>query len=206
MPSDIREHVQVVIVDDGSPNYQAFGEDIGCPLEVYRIGVDIPWNQDAARNIGVEHAANDWLLLTDMDHEVPEATWRGLIFGDVTKGWVYRFSRVSAPSMEAYKPHPNSWFITKAIWDKCGGYDERFAGFYGTDGDFRDRVSAAGPTSILSWPLVRVPREVQPDASTTRYARKTPQGGREIRRIKDERALVPNWRPVKFRFPYERIA
>lgn len=206
MPADIRAHLQVVIVDDGSPENPAFAEDIGMPLEVYRIGVDIRWNQDAARNIGAKHAANEWLLLTDIDHEVPEQTWRGVVFGDLTKHWVYRFSRVSAPDMEPYKPHPNSWFMTKATYERAGGYDERFAGFYGTDADFRDRASKAGPTCILSYPIIRVPREVQPDASTTRYARKTIEDSQEIKRIKDERSRVPNWRPVRYRFAYKRVA
>lgn len=206
MPLDIRSNLQVVIVDDGSPDNPAFAEDIGMPLEVYRIGMDIRWNQDAARNIGAKHAANEWLLLTDIDHEVPEKTWRGVIFCELTKTWVYRFSRVSAPDMEPYKPHPNSWFMTKATYERAGGYDERFAGWYGSDADFRDRASKAGPISILSYPLVRIPREVQPDASTTRYARKTIEDGREIKRIKDERARVKGWKPIRYRFPYERVA
>jgi hypothetical protein len=45
-------------------------------FSLYRMGVDVPWNMDACRNLAASQAKTDWLLLTDIDHLVPEKTWR----------------------------------------------------------------------------------------------------------------------------------
>jgi hypothetical protein len=76
LPLDIRQHLEVVVVDDGSPENPARLDDIGCPLKVYRIEVDVRWNQDAARNIGATaREARMVACITDMDHMVPTKTW-----------------------------------------------------------------------------------------------------------------------------------
>lgn len=204
MPKEIRNFIQVIVVDDGSPFNPATWSDSGCPVTIFRIGVDIRWNQDAARNIGAHHAETKWMLLTDMDHMVPADTWQYLQTADLNEYAIYKFARVSAPDFAPYKQHPNSYFMTKQIWERTGGYDERLAGYYGTDGDFRDRVNQAGPVVNLKFPLIRVPREHIHDASTTRYARKSPEDKR-IREIKAERSRLPGWRPINLSFPYSRI-
>jgi hypothetical protein len=204
MSKEVRRHMRVIVVDDGSPLNPARPGDPGCPLEVYRIGVDIRWNQDAARNIGVHFAQTDWLVVTDIDHMVPEATWQYLQTFDPTPNTTYKFNRVTAPAMDPYKPHPNSYFISKRIWDRVGGYDERFAGYYGTDGDFRDRLNQHSAVEQVKPFLIRVPRDYIHDASTTRYARKTPADA-AIRDIKGQRASVPGWRPLTLTFPFTRV-
>lgn len=205
LPAGLREHLHVIVVDDGSPHSPATGADIGCDLTIYRIGVDIRWNQDAARNIAVHHAATQWVLLTDIDHIVPRETWNRVVAGPLEKARVYRFGRVSAPKLDPYKPHPNSWLMTKGIYNRIGGYDERFAGLYGTDAEFRDRVAKTTTILMLTQVLIRVPREVIPDASTTTYLRKQPEDHAGIPRIKAERAADPNWRPLRLTFPYEKV-
>jgi glycosyltransferase involved in cell wall biosynthesis len=203
--------LHVVVVDDGSPEQAASDallavEPIGiASMQVWRILVDVPWNQDAARNIGALHAPTEWLLLTDMDHIVPAETWDRLMTGKLNGNTVYRFGRVSAPSMEAYKPHPNSWAMRRSTYWDCGGYDERFAGNYGTDGDFLVRIKGRRKIVDLPETLVRVPRDVIPDASTTTLARKQPAEKENIRRLLAERASDPNWRPIHFSFPHERV-
>lgn len=204
-PNDIKDHLRLIVVDDGSPKHPAQFEDIGFPFDIYRVSQDVRWNQDACRNIGVHHAETEWVLLTDMDHMIPLHTAKGLIRGGHDKGTVYRFGRVSLPGYESYKPHPNSWFLTKNTYDKAGGYDERFAGWYGTDSDIRERLKTVARILDLKDTLVRVPREVVPDASTTTYKRKTPEDGEAIKRIKAERAGDPDWRPLRMTFPYVKV-
>jgi hypothetical protein len=53
----------------------------------------------------------------------------------------------------------------------------RFAGYYGTDGDFKERVSWPMPAKIKMFKehIIRVPRTVLADASTTTYLRKQPE-------------------------------
>lgn len=206
LPYELREQLRVIVVDDGSPDHPAQGADIGCSLSIYRVGVDIRWNQDACRNIGVHHAETDWLLLTDMDHLAPTLTWRMLMQRRYDPENVYRFSRVSAPDCALYKPHPNSWFMTRQMFDRTGGYDENFAGLYGTDAIFRDQViKAARGVVMLKDVLIRYPREVIPDASTTRYQRKAPEDRAGMAELTARRKTDPNWAPKRLSFPYSRV-
>lgn len=215
LPDELKAELAVIVVDDGSPDGDAQGEQIGCPVSVFKIGVDIRWNQDAARNIAAHHAESRWLLLTDMDHLVPRDTMARIIEKKLSKSTVYRFSRETLEARPApgapmvttpYKPHPNSWLMTPTIWARVGGYDERFAGHYGTDAEFRDRIAKTTEIVMLEEVLVRVPREVIPDASTTTYQRKgAPEDFGAMKRIKAQRELDPHWRPITLSFPYRRI-
>jgi glycosyltransferase involved in cell wall biosynthesis len=216
LPAAILEQLELIVVDDGSPNGEAVANVrhvIGCPVRVFRIDVDIRWNQDAARNIGAQEAEARWLLLTDIDHVVPLATWEYLLAKKFEKARAYRFSRATLDEIgkkdriTPYKPHPNSWFMTRGLYEQVGGYDERFAGHYGTDAEFRDRLTRiAGDPILLPQLLYRVPRSTIADASTTTYQRKNaPEDIGAIPRIKAVRALNPDWVPLKFRNPYRQI-
>lgn len=212
LPEPIKSELELIVVDDGSPNGEAQAREIGLPVRVFRIDVDIRWNQDAARNIGAHKAEASWLLLTDIDHLVPERTLAWLIDAKLQKKTVYRFSRMTLDAigkdrLTDYKPHPNSWLMMRGMYERIGGYDERFAGHYGTDAEFRDRViKAAGEPEMLSVPIWRVPRSTIADASTTTYVRKgAPEDVGAIQRIKIERAEDPEWKPLQFRNPYRQI-
>lgn len=210
-PQEFKHHIRVIVVDDCSEKNPAHKYKIGCPVEVFRIlPPKVMWNQDAARNIGVHNALTKWLLLTDIDHMVPLNTWEKLIFHQWSEGEIYTFKRVSAqPNGKPptpYHPHPNTWFMTKDLYDHAGGYDERFAGWYGTDADFRERVKTVGHLTQMEDVIIRVGREVVPDASTVGFPRKDQPGANEaIRRIKAERSAIPGWRPLTMTFPYERV-
>ena len=207
LPPSFRGAINMIVVDDCSPKHPAQPEPMeGVALQVYRVGVDVRWNQDAARNIGAHHCETDWFVLTDMDHVVPQATWLFLLTHKWDLDHAYTFERVTAPGMTEYKPHPNSWFINKRTWAKFGGYDESFAGYYGTDGDFRNRLQkVVVEIKRLPVPIVRIPRTLVADSSTTTYLRKQPEDGQNIIRIKKERDRVKNWKPKTLSFPYKRI-
>jgi hypothetical protein len=205
LPAALRDLLHVIVVDDGSPNHPALPEEIGCPLQMYRVGVDVRWNQDACRNIAVHHAETEWLLLTDMDHLAPEATWRPLLTRSYDASKVYRFARVTAPEMTPYKPHPNSWFLTRRMFERAGGYDETFAGLYGTDAPFRDQLRKVAEIVMLKEVLIRFPREHVADASTTTYLRKQPEDRDGIAAILKSRER-PDYQAKRLTFPYARVA
>ncbi len=199
----IQKCLRVIVVDDGSPKAPArLDSECPCPLEIYRMQVDVRWNQDACRNLGVSKARTEWILLTDIDHLVPNDTMAGFMSMSLNPEHVYKFSRVSEPGMLPYKPHPNSWLMTRAIYEKVGGYDERLAGWYGTDGDFLDRVAVVAPIVRLELPIVRVPREVTPDASTTTLTRKS---DKDAAMIKILRAKYKGTPPLTLSFPWEKV-
>lgn len=209
-PAELKAQLRVIVVDDGSPSRPALPavEPTGvASFRLYRTAVDVRWNWLFCRNLGVQEADTTWVLLTDIDHVVPSQTLTALMTDrQLNPLDVYRFSRVDAPHLTPYKPHPNSWFLTRKLFDQIGGYDERFSGFYGTDAEFRDRVHATARAVVMRGDvLIRYPREVLADASTTTYGRKEEQDRINVQRIRAERAAVPNWRPLRVTFPYKRL-
>lgn len=216
MGAKVRKHLRVIVVDDGSPVHaasehvpSAYHEGgLGFDFKLYRMEVDVAWNQDACRNLAVLQAFSEWVLLTDIDHLVPEQTLIACISGDLDASCAYRFSRVTAPEMEPYKPHPNSWLLTRALYDRVGGYDERYAGIYGTDGMFMAGI-AREASRIVDLPeiLIRCPREYIPDASTTTLTRKSPENSirKRAKDVEIAKAVSEASRPVRGRFPWKRV-
>lgn len=214
LPAEQRRLLHVRIVDDGSPRFAAetiarmYVNELNAKLasfELYRMGVDVPWNQDACRNLGVDKTGSSWMLMTDIDHVVTANTWQRLMFDRLDKHAAYRFSRVSAPDMQPYKLHPNSWALTAKTFWSMGGYDEALAGNYGTDGDFGRRLAAVAQIIDLPESIIRYPRDVIPDASTTTLQRKNPDDKVRIKALYKARGRVPNWKPLVLSFPYERV-
>lgn len=191
LPFAVKNHFEYVVVDDGSPRSPADPPswELTYGFQLWRMDQDIRWNQDACRNLGVKYAKHPWVLITDMDHMIPDATLRAVMTEHLSERAAYKFTRVNDQTFDAYKPHPNSWLMTKKLYDEIGGYDERFAGWYGTDWDFRDRVVLkAQYVKMLPYPLVRVGREHTPDASCPReFGRKTPRDAQMIRDIRVKR-------------------
>lgn len=178
-PGASRKHFAVIIVDDGSPTSPAFDVLKDNPpsfLKLYRCKVDVRWNWIFCRNLAMSELKTDWALMTDIDHLLPKETLKPLLFEKHEPDNVYRLSRRNAPNGESYKAHPNTWFLTRQMFQKIGGYDERFSGYYGSDADFRERAKdTAKQVVMLSDCLIRYPREVIADASTTTYGRKEEQ-------------------------------
>lgn len=214
--ADIKARLEIVLVDDGSPFHTA--ADVARPeglpaLRIYRVLEDRPWHQHGARNLGADQARGPWLLLTDMDHEVPEATLDALL-ARRNRSLIYTFGRVDAPDMVptrrpdgSLKPHPNSFAMTKSLYWSIGGYDEDFCGIYGTDGMFRKRAFAAAPEEHMPGAvLIRVPRELVPDASTTSLPRKSgrlPRARETVRARKEADGRAD--KIVTLNFPWERV-
>lgn len=198
-PEDLKRHIEIIIVDDGSPEGTAAvgilaGEDLsGLPaLSLCRILVDKPWNQHGARNLGAKVASAPWLLMTDIDHIAPPSTLVSVLdlLPNAGTQLTLTFGRVDAPADRVWraqdwhqfertrredgslKPHVNSFVVARKRYWKLGGYDEDFIG-YGTDSQFRRKLFGAGMVShhLHDAPLIRVDRGVIPDASTTTYSR-----------------------------------
>ena len=209
-PQHVKDNLEVIFVDDCSQDHPAKEVlnrlSLGCDLKLYRALVDVRWNQDFCRNLAASKAKHPWLFLTDIDHLLPEETLSELMEAEyINETLTYRFGRLTYPEMTAYKHHPNTWFMHKSVWDKTGGYDERFRGFYGTDGDFASRVKRASEiVQIDDLKVLRVPREAVPDASTTRYGRKE-EIDKTITQISKDRAKIKGWKPENLLTPWEEV-
>lgn len=201
IPQETRHHLRAIIADDGSPTLPALDvlrsmRELPFPIRLFRIEVDVRWNWLAARNIGMHHATNGWCLLTDMDHVVAPDTADALVHGAHNPDSIYRLCRREHTG-QLIHPHPNTMFLTRAMFWKAGGYDEALSGHYGTDGDWRRRLAATAPVFTLPTELVRY--EFVGDSSTQRYKRKQPEDA-------GKKAIIARrgrgWRPKVLSFPY----
>ena len=214
LPSDVRAAMHVVVVDDGSPRFPAHAAvdpnitKALASFRLFRTQVDVRWNWIFCRNLGVDQARTDWVLLTDIDHVIPLETWRRLMRGKLDPLRAYRLSRVVAPTMTPHNPHPNTWVMTRHMFlNRIGGYDERFSGVYGSDGHFHTRVDEwARDIHILPEPSVLYTDDLIPDACTTTYARKTDEDRERRTAIKADIAKMgTGYQPKRLTFPWAEV-
>lgn len=217
LPFHLRSAIGLIVVDDGSPDAPAkevltgsiaaidpSDGGLGGGLKLFRMGVDVRWNQDACRNLAMKHCETKWALLTDMDHIVLPETWRRVITGKLSWKSIYTFARVTGVTRSTRNPHPNTWLLTTDMFEAADGYDEAFAGFYGTDGDFKRRLEKVGKIEQLPERLAEITPDMVADCRTVRYERKTADDRAAIPRIMAERARAGRQRTVRGRFPWHR--
>lgn len=216
LPADIRAHLHIVLVDDCSEQRPDVSADLPFDYREYRILKHRRWDWLICRNLGMAEAQTEWRIMTDIDHIVPEETLRYVMNEELDAKRAYRFSRMTLTSptdftqVTPYKLHPDSWMMTGAAFEKVGGYDERYAGNYGSSGEFTGRVEGKlGKAIQLHVPLWRVGRETVPDASTPKeidgvQTRKQPRdraGMIEARR----RVTKEGGPPRRLTLPWERV-
>lgn len=209
-PDDIKSSIEVVLVDAGGGHWATHVDrPAGLPpIRIFRIDRHQRWNQDAARNIGAFEASMPWLLLSDIDHVVSLDCLQRAMRQTDTKT-IYTFGRVDMPDLQPrlrngkMHCHPNSWLMTKELYWKIGGYDERLVGYYGSDGQYRARArSYARLRALLDAQLIRYPTDLYPDASTTTLTRKGSENDLESWRLVEARR---NHRITTLTHPYERL-
>lgn len=144
-PADVKKNMRAVIVDDASPEKPAVDRvrNVGMNVEVFRVENDVPWHQDAARNLGMMRPSG-WTLLSDMDRILPVECAQLLLSAPLEKGVAYLPAQYrldgAAPKSKTGR-HPNIYIVHRDDFWKTGGYDERLCGYYGTDSSFRRRLA-----------------------------------------------------------------
>lgn len=209
-PEDVKAGVEVVVTDDASPRQPAEVEPVGFPIRLYRIENDVPWNWLECRNIGAAASRRPWLLLTDMDHVVPAETIRALMWkilgGQVEERRFYTMARRDAPDLTPYKHHPDSYLMAKKFFWVVGGYDEHYAGLYGTSGLWRRRCKERGEQGHLDDVyLIRYPGEHMPDARTTTLPRKEKRDPHQLKKITERLDAMGVTKPLNFAQPYHLV-
>jgi predicted glycosyltransferase involved in capsule biosynthesis len=166
---------ELILVDDGSvPSLEVVCAETSPSFQFTLLATRDyrPWTQPRARNLGAAAACGDRLLFFDIDHIMTrDVIDHALAFPGDKMHWVRRPGILDADGhvvtdrrvliehgMTDDRPsvHANSFMIRKALFERLGGYDERFCGSYGGDDvDFNaryDRLCAAGlarPAEVL---------------------------------------------------------
>lgn len=199
-PPSLKEHFRAIVIDDGSQEHPIDKVILPQPrVRLFRIEVDVRWNWLAARNIGLHHVTTEWVLVTDIDHVLPESTLAALVYGKHCKKCVYGFSRREHTG-HVVAPHSASFFMTKDMFWKIGGYDEALSGYYGTDGVFRREMAKHAKIKILTDSLIRY--EYVGDSSTSKYKRKQPEDAAVSRIVA---ARPKDWKPRVLSYPYHEL-
>lgn len=215
-----RSLLHVIIVDDGSPTNKAadvirsrpdYGRQYEIDIKCFRVDTDIPWNMDGCRNLGMQVARTRYALLTDMDHllEADQLTPLLTSCHDAQQGTYYMPRRRQQWDRKIVHPHANSYLFHREDFWTMGGYDEDFAGVYGSDGNFRKCMRAGlKEQETPGFLLTQYRREEFPDASTNAYGRKESKYHRSNFPLLEAKNRAPAYKATNHvRFPWheERV-
>lgn len=203
------EQWSIVLVDDGSQEDPASAHLMSCGIDftLYRITVDIPWNQDGARNLAMSHCTG-WCLLGDIDHVLTadEADRLQAMLPSLDPKRAYRFERVTY-SGQKLRPGANLWLLQADCFWRMGGYDEAFAGYYGSDRAFRTTLQRElGAPIVLPIVLTVYERKDIIDACTRSLGRVGSKWCVSSNPELAERMRVVPKAIRSLNFPWERVA
>lgn len=160
MPASLKDRTRFVLIDDGSPNTIS-NPDVDLNLTMARIMQDIPWNQPGARNLGAHLADTEYILFTDIDHEITSDALQKSVSKIKDPNTIYMFKRIVNGRL--MYSHPCSFVISKQAFDLVGGFDEDFSGHRGHDDTMFRLVS----DQYLKRDIIDAPLILHEDALTT---------------------------------------
>lgn len=209
---ELRQHVRLLLIDDGSPKHPAepIFKECKLPKRLYRIKQDIPWNQHGARNLGAALACkmeeNFWLFMSDMDIILTPEVAFDLFSRKLDPARYYTFERKFLPDLTRSKYHCNTFLVKHSIYWAVNGYDEDYCGTYGGDGPFLRQLGVLAPRCHLEdVVLFGVERDVVADANTS-LPRKEGKFGDEYRKRFDAKRKSGDERSKNpLRFEWERV-
>jgi hypothetical protein len=158
-PEEIQKQLSICITDDCSeipiPLFLNYPKNI--KTSIYKIEKKVAWNWLACRNIGAFELNTKWLFITDMDHLMSKESMIQLMnqIKGLNTNLIYFFTREHASNHFPIGGHTNSYLMTREMYWKVGGHDEKYAGiYYGTTREFQKRAfSKAEGQRILNIPL-----------------------------------------------------
>lgn len=214
--------VEVVIVDDGSPNYPAIDVIRQCgkphfPVHVYRVCENLPWNHGGARNLAMHQARDGWVILTDIDHIPVDWVMYKLLEEDsvvLDPEKVYfpaRYEKQPEMAHARIKRHSDSYLITREMFWRVGGYDETFTGFWnGPFEPFRKALKRIATLEDSDYScLLRFDGNSIADANVSEWGRKGSKYDINKYPImkRKQRQAIQNYNPktLQFEWTHEQI-
>lgn len=219
-PRDVRERIDVIVIDDCSPERAATVVTPDDGVALYRIVDDIPWNRSGARNLAAHVCETDWLVHVDTDHVLPPDAAEAMFEAEVDPDSWYRFPRFRVGKADetrrkdvigdeveygAIKPHIDSYLCTTDMYWAAGGYNEDFSGCLGGGSPFlAELTKVGGEPKLLPEPVCLhvYTRDVIPDASVFTLSRDTSEYRRRRKALR-ESGTIKGHDPL--RFEWERL-
>jgi len=135
------QNLELILIDDGSNPKLDFSA-VPQWVKKIRIKTDIAWNQPGAKNLGAILALGSWLLFKDADQFLTTKDIQGLIskLSLFEQNTIYRFKRRCSKTGQPLDIHQNCQLISKHDYERFGGYDEDFAGHYGHEDAYFERL------------------------------------------------------------------
>ena len=200
---EIREEIEVIIVDDGSMIKPLEKPLFKCLYRCFRIMEDIGFNNGGSKNIGILNAEGSWCMIMDLDHWFSEKNIDKLLkkIRRTHKERWYMFYRLRN-GYETIKHNPNLKLIRSEII-KNNLYDEDFSGYYGYEDKYQLHLltDKYGKPKILKRILIDV--STDQSASTISQTNRNLDRNKELLRKKIENE-IPYSREF-FRTPYEEL-
>jgi len=224
----VRDRVNIIIVDDGSPNpvRNYITPEIDKLLSnfnfsIQRIKKDLKWNTPGALNVGLVEAPTEWVLIMDSDCAFDNENMEKLLKADPESFAVYKFPRQrmgrKGDHLDNRRFLPCTMLFHRSLFlDKVGGFDEDYTGEYSGgyaffDTDFDERAylfKCENPMFI--WNSVTA-TEWMPSITKGEIVKRTDKDQNVNRRLlQDKRAKrretldIKNPGPI-LRFEYEQV-
>jgi len=137
-PDEIRQHITLLIIDDGSPPGLTANEYIpastnNIQIRIARITKDKAWNIGGARNLAFYLTQTRRVLLNDLDILIPTNTMQQVMTWPTVNatynGIAHRFHRLQKDG--TISKHPAVSLLDAGSYWNSGGCDEDLVGNYG---------------------------------------------------------------------------
>ena len=130
-----KKNIEIIVVDDGSPEFPCNPPKTLVDLKVFRIKEDIIWNTAGSANLGAKEAKYDWIMHVDFDLGLNAKNADKLLKLDFNNPkvvyWPMTWHETSRGFQKYGQPHCNGFLMNKKTFWEAGGFDEDFSGCWG---------------------------------------------------------------------------
>ena len=152
------EGLELIFIDDGS-NPKLDTSKVPNWVRKFRVIEDIPWNQPGAKNLASHVSTGEWLFFLDADQLLQREQIITLTktLHLLKSSTIYRLRRFCSKSKKELSSHQNCQLISRKDYLSFGGYDEDFAGNYGHEDAYFERlwIFKGGEIMLLDQPCLQ---------------------------------------------------
>ena len=144
LPANLLEKIEFILIDDCSEDRPKIAFE-RADIKLFRVISDIAWNQSGCRNLGSFVATSEWALFADIDQRFVPWPIDNLIqnLPLLNKSLMYHMKikeLINILSGNSLEFAPSTFLVHLPTYKVLGRYDEDFAGHYGYEDLYAQRV------------------------------------------------------------------